>query len=387
MIVEVESRTEHPHRCTAGHRWQHTGSAAVVCEIPAYDMVTGDLPFVAAKDCPVCCGRQDLLVRELHVHYCNLCDGDWDHEGVCVDGLAAYCPWCFPKPDSEPTPGVRRGPHFHYCPECGHSWQHETGCSAPLRAALPECTGCKRTPAQSDEERWSELAPAMPSRRARTLRERLRPLALPMGLAAGLLLSLPIVFTGYSALRNPAVNDSVSVTGPRLESKRPAPAPTTPTPTALTPTAPTPIAPAPIASAPIEPTPAAARRRIPTPRSEARRVPAIDHPSEQRAPNVRLQDAPSQPGPLRPASTSGTGDDSRAIPSAPAPSPVRSELIVESTAPAPEISPAAASESGVRATPVLVTRPSIPGAPPFSGLTGSSGRDPALDGHPRRVKR
>ena len=148
----LEPRPEHPHRCTAGHRWQHTGPAALQCAVPAYDSVTGDLAFVPASECPVCCGRQDLLVRELHPHYCNLCDGDWDHEGVCVDRLAAYCPWCLPKTDAEPAPGARRGPHFHYCSECGHYWRHDAACSAPLRVALPEGTACRTAPAESIEE-------------------------------------------------------------------------------------------------------------------------------------------------------------------------------------------------------------------------------------------
>src|SRR5207249_853378 len=83
--------------------------------------------------CPVCSGRSDLLIREPHSHYCNICDGDWSHEGHCLDSLAACCPWCFPKPDAEPLPGARSGPHFHVCAECGQNWRHATGCSAPLR--------------------------------------------------------------------------------------------------------------------------------------------------------------------------------------------------------------------------------------------------------------
>src|SRR5207302_1924053 len=83
-------------------------------------------------------GRNDLLVRELHSHYCNMCDGDWEHAGHCLDSLAACCPWCFPKPGSEPMPGARSGPHFHVCSECGQNWHHATGCSAPLRAAFAE---------------------------------------------------------------------------------------------------------------------------------------------------------------------------------------------------------------------------------------------------------
>jgi hypothetical protein len=427
----MEARVEHPHRCTAGHRWQHTGAPAAKCEVPAYDPVTGDLPFVTAADCPVCCGQQDLLVRELHPHYCNLCDGDWDHEGVCVDSLAAYCPWCFPKPNAEPVPGARRGSHFHYCSECGHNWQHQTACSAPLRAALPECTECRAIPAESDGERRLELVPDQPARptrtlreRSRALRERARPLALPVGIAAAVLLSLPLVFKGYSILRSPAVNNGASVVEPRSAVARPAatpiapmpapmppppagiaptPAPMTPPPAAIAPRpsaiAPPPsaIAPPPpaIASPPAKPTPEATRPAAPTrtaksttARDVGKPLPApaphtvIEKPSEvRRAPS---SDLPSQTTPRPTVGTSGHADDSRS--GTPAPTSPRSEIVAGSTAPTPEVAPAP-SDSGMRATPVVVTLPSIPGAPPFSGLTGSSARDPSLDGHPRRVTR
>ena len=303
-----------------------------------------------------------------------------------MDSLAAYCPWCFPKPDSEPVPGARRGPHFHYCSECGQNWQHETACSAPLRAALPECTGCRRTPAESDEGPRPEPAPTMVVRPAKTFRERVRPLALPIGIAAGVLLSLPILTKGYSALRSRAVDHSVSVTQPLPASKPPAPTAVAPQPIAPASNAPASSAPTPSASAPTAPAPtaptldaarprtaprtakAAPPPRISAPRTEAPRVSAIEPPSEPRAQDIRPRnDAPS-------------------IPSAPTPAPARSEPVAESAPRTPE-TPPAASESGMRATPVIVTLPAIPGAPPFSGLTGSSGRDTALDGHPRRAAR
>ena len=303
-----------------------------------------------------------------------------------MDSLAAYCPWCFPKPDSEPVPGARRGPHFHYCSECGQNWQHETACSAPLRAALPECTGCRRTPAESDEGPRPEPAPTMVVRPAKTFRERVRPLALPIGIVAGVLLSLPILTKGYSALRSRAVDHSVSATQPLPASKPPAPTAVAPQPIAPASNAPAPSAPTPSASAPTAPAPtaptldaarprtaprtakAAPPPRISARRTEAPRVSAIEPPSEPRAQDIRPRnDAPS-------------------IPSAPTPAPARSEPVAESAPRTPE-TPPAASESGMRATPVIVTLPAIPGAPPFSGLTGSSGRDTALDGHPRRAAR
>ena len=361
----MEPRGEHPHRCTAGHRWQHTGAPAAACEIPAYHPVTGDLPFVSPSDCPVCCGRQDLLVRALHEHYCNLCDGDWDHEGICMDSLAANCPWCFPKPDLEPTPGGRRGPHFHFCSECGQNWQHGAGCSAPLRAALPECTGCQRGLVHSTDEWPAEVAPTMLVGPSKTLRERIRPLALPIGLAAGVLLSLPIVFKGYSALRSPTTNESLSLGKPPAADYRPAPAPIAPRATEPTPDAAKPgVAPHPAKSIPprvtVSPPPAP---RAPAP---ARQGPVVDRRVEPRA--------PSEPAASPRASIE------------PTPPPSRSQLVPESAAPAPPILPAQ-GESGARAASVAVTLPSIPGAPPFGGLTGSSGRDTSLDGHPRRVAR
>jgi hypothetical protein len=69
----------------------------------------------------------------------------------------------------------------------------------------------------------------------------------------------------------------------------------------------------------------------------------------------------------------------------PAP-PKRSELAAETTPPA-QATPPPAGASSVGPTPVVVNLPSVPGAPPFGGLTGSSGPDPSLDGHPRRVMR
>ena len=73
-------------------------------------------------------------------------------------------------------------------------------------------------------------------------------------------------------------------------------------------------------------------------------------------------------------------------PSKPAPSVARSELAPESAARLRE-TPSASSETAAVATPVRAALPSVPGAPPFSGLSGSSGLDTSLDGHPRRVTR
>src|SRR5262245_17885688 len=118
----------HPHRCRAGHRWEHAGPT-VTCAIPAYD-ADGNLPYVEPEDCPVCNGRDDVLVRAAHTHYCMICDGDWVHEGRCLEGLAAWCPWCRQLEGSSPT-ATRTGPHVHYCRHCGSTWRHSNACSAP----------------------------------------------------------------------------------------------------------------------------------------------------------------------------------------------------------------------------------------------------------------
>ncbi len=390
---DVEPRAEHPHRCKAGHRWQHTGSTAVTCGIPAHDLISGDLPIVGSEACPVCCGRKDLLVRELHAHYCNMCDGDWEHEGQCLDSLAACCPWCFPKPDPEPMPGARRGPHFHYCSACGQNWRHATGCSAPLRAALPDCTGCQSPPAERDAA-LLEPSPAMPSRAARALGDRVRPLALPIGLAAGVLLSIPILLKGFSALWSPAVNDSAPVLEQRIEARRPASTPMAQT--AIEPVLDVAKPPAESSPATTSPSDVVGPRPTPqmlAPRTEARRVPTRDRLAEQRAqearpriPRSQKPNAPPEPA-IRPlVPSSGAAEDLRAAPSPSAPSAARSELIAQSPPPAPE-TPPAPSESGARATPVRATAPSIPGAPPSGALSGSSGLDTSLEGHPRRVNR
>jgi hypothetical protein len=349
----------------------------MACEILAYDPVTGDLPLVPKSACPVCSGRQDLLVRALHPHYCNLCEGDWDHEGACVDSLAAYCPWCFPKPNVAPAPGARRGLHYHYCSECGHNWQHATRCSAPLLAALPDCTGCNKTPPAGHGERLPALSATIPAGPKKTVREHIRPFAVPISLAAGVLLSLPILFKSYSALQSPTANKSASMEEPRPADSRPAfvPAPPKapePTPDVVRPRV-EPGSAKSIRAARPGSSPASATR-APALRTEARRGPAVDRPVEQRS--------PSEPATRPPSSVSTKADDVRATPPAP-PSPTPAELYAES---APKMPPDL-SESGARATPVVVTLPSIPGAPSFGGLTGSSARDTSLDGHPRRVAR
>jgi hypothetical protein len=404
----------------------------------------------------VCCGRQDLLVRELHPHYCNLCDGDWDHEGVCVDSLAAYCPWCFPKTDAEPAPGARRGPHFHYCSECGHNWRHDAACAAPLRVALPECTGCRAATAEITEAPppEPELVLPLPVRRPRALDGRVVPLARPIGIAAAVLLSLPILYAGYVSVLRPAVHGGRSATK-AAPAQPAAPASIVSPPATPAPSAPSRVVPAPPTAPPavaaIKPESDSRTAKVPpalppatAPSVEERRVVPRASPGEQRAARAAEQRvraaraaeqraadaraaqqraadaraaeqraadaraaeqraaaartaqqraAAARPAEQRAPDAAPRGDappvarpdDTR--PNLVTPTPPKRPEVAEQTVPPARATPPPGDASAVRPTPMVVNLPSIPGAPPFSGLNGSSGRDPSLDGHPRRVLR
>jgi len=67
-----------PASMPRGHRWQHTGPTALTCEISPRSRL-GELSLVGFRECPLCSGREEVLVRDLHSHYCNMCEGDWDH--------------------------------------------------------------------------------------------------------------------------------------------------------------------------------------------------------------------------------------------------------------------------------------------------------------------
>ena len=392
--LELEPRAEHPHRCTAGHRWQHGGPSATTCGLPAYDQISGDLPFVGPEDCPVCCGRSDLLVRERHSHYCNMCDGDWQHEGHCLDSLVACCPWCFPKPDAEPMPGARSGPHFHVCSECGKNWRHALGCAAPLRTALAECPACQSPHAVGDVPP-REPSLMAPFAGARALGDRIRPLARPIGVLAVVLLSIPIVLKGYSALRSPVADGSAPVIEGRIEAPSPAPAPSAPASREPAPD----LAKSPADSSPakqIPPSDVVSPRPAPRPSvKEVRRGRASDRVAERAQeprPQIlrpRERDVIPEPATPPPVPGSSGAESLPASLSTPAPAVARSEsiseTIVETPGPA-SAAPPAPSDSGPSA-PVRAARPSIPGAPPFGALSGSSGLDTSLDGHPRRVAR
>src|SRR5262249_8354815 len=286
---ELEPRAEHPHRCTAGHRWQHDGPAATTCRLPSYDPVSGDLPYVERLDCPLCSGRNDLLVRKRHTHYCNICDRDWEHEGHCLDSLAACCPWCFPKLDAEAMPGARSGPHFHVCADCGQNWRHTTGCGEPLRAALAECPWCQSadTPIEAGadgvdvvganrievhngdtaavaiaavaaEPSRGNPSRAMPSVGAPAMRvgRRIRRVARAIGIAALVLLPIGIalVLRGHSAFKSPGEVSEEPAREERLAAPSPEPAlPATASPApSSAPASPAPLSPTP----PVPPVPA-----------------------------------------------------------------------------------------------------------------------------------
>ena len=412
--VELGPRLEHPHRCAAGHRWQHTGPSAAACQIPTYDQVLGNLPIVTAAECPVCCGRTDLLTRELHAHYCNMCDGEWDHAGRCLDDLVVCCPWCFPKAAAEPIPGARRSAHFHFCPECGQNWRHAIACAAPLRVVLPECTGCQYPPHPDDPEPAEALS-ATALRVARALGDRARLFALPVGIAAMAVLSISVALKSYSGRWGSAVDHNHPMVEQRVETSAPVPAqpvlpPTEPTRDLAKPAedssfarqqfparkAPVPAAPPVTAPAPDLAKPSVdssvPRRdvvslppatRTPAPQNEVRRAAPEPRPRIERSREPDLLPRPATP-PLAPSPVGVQAPP--ATPSKPASSVARSELGPESAARSRE-TPSASSETATVATPVRVALPSVPGAPPFSGLSGSSGLDTSLDGHPRRVTR
>jgi hypothetical protein len=326
--------------------------------------------------------------------------------------------------------------------------------------ALPECTACRAATGEIIEAPPPEPEPVLPLpvRLPRVRSGRVVPLARPIGIAAAVLLSLPILYTGYVSIMRPAVDGSRSAT-----KAAPTPASIASSPAAPAPSAPSRVAPAPPTAAPAvgvikpeaEPRAAKAPPALPpatVPRAEERRIPPRDSPGEQRAARAaeqraadaraaqqraadaraaqqraadaraaeqraaearvaeqraadaraarqraaaarpaeqRTTDAPPRsdapPVATRPSvPDAGRIDDMRPNVVTPAP-PKRSEVAAQTAAPAQAAPPA--DESAVRPTPMVVNLPSIPGAPPFGGLNGGSGRDPSLDGHPRRVLR
>jgi hypothetical protein len=222
-----DQNTEHPHRCREGHRWQHMGPTAAVCKIAVDDSYTGDLSLVSAPDCPLCSRREDLLKRDLHTHYCNVCEGSWDHEGRCVEGVVAGCPWCFRIPSAPPAPGARRGAHFHFCPECTQNWQHDTSCSAPLRVELPDCSGCRELVVElvvepSTGERavraTMNRSPfrvhASPIDVVRAARHFIRPAVVPVSIVVGVILAVPLAINVSSTLWSLAPTTSRDISTP-----------------------------------------------------------------------------------------------------------------------------------------------------------------------------
>jgi hypothetical protein len=357
-VLERDQAQGHPHRCQAGHRWQHAGPTAATCAIPAFDG-TGDLPVVSPQDCAVCCGRDDVLVRGAHTHYCNICDGDWDHEGRCLDGLPAQCPWCFPTKGSQ-APGARTGSHFHYCPACGTSWRHTTACTAPFAAALLDCSGCFG----GNDRR--QASPALRAYRVGKPRNPVRSLVVTVSLAASVLLSLSLVLKGpafWAAVppifESPSVASTPASTGPEQ-------ARTEEPPVVLVP--------------PSAPTTLPRREGI-----SARRASGVSPTSTSRSREANL---PPKATGSQPTDWSGsTGSLSAA---APEPSPLTraSEPIVESPPETTGQLATAPIEASARATVTTrVKEPSIPGAPPSGAPGGANGWESFLQRHPRQIDR
>jgi len=121
----------------------------------------------------------------------------------------------------------------------------------------------------------------------------------------------------------------------------------------------------------------------------ADRVRPSDPANLPSAPAPRPAPAPrndASHAPVRERVTEPQAQELPAAPSTPAPTPAPRDLVAEAPLKAPEISPTP-SESAPPAAPARAALPSIPGAPPFAELSGSSGLDTSLDGHPRRANR
>ena len=351
----------HPHRCQAGHRWQHADPTAVGCAIPTYDGA-GNLPSVGPEDCPVCGGRDDVLVRPAHTHYCILCDGDWVHEGRCLEDLPAWCPWCCPV-EGVPLTAARTGPHSHYCLDCGSIWRHSKGCSAPLEAVLPDCSGCLNR-----DERPLATGAARLVRAVRSY-DLVRPLAMTLSLAACAFLAGSFVprLSPVSRTSTPPIREQLSVVQPPRATEPPATR-----------------APAPTATE-RKPIPAASVARVP--QGEPPTLPRREPPALPRREGVNAKGArevsPRVPPELPPPATlSSPVAESRAtepMPPAPVPSPapLASEPSVESPIQKPERRVAVPVD-------VPVTKPSIPGAP-VGAMGGAAGWEAFLESHPRQV--
>jgi len=188
----------HSHRCREGHTWYHAEPAAQACRISEYSSPAWG-SYISPEDCALCTGRDDLLIRGVHVHRCPMCDGPWTHEGRCTEGLSASCPWCFQGRAVNSPPGARAGSHRHFCPRCLQTWGHSQPCAAPLRVQLTDCPGCHAPPSDVSEWRFNgeELAlrpRACPSRRSvGWLERRARVGATAIVLGSGVLLGVGLL--------------------------------------------------------------------------------------------------------------------------------------------------------------------------------------------------
>jgi hypothetical protein len=157
----------HTHLCCRHHAWQHTGPSAENCPLP---ILAPDAAVLSEGDCAVCAGRDDLLTRPRHSHHCPFCEVEWIHEGRCVKGLAAWCPWDFPGTARDAVTGTRIGHHLHHCPDCGTHWAHRESCAALWEAALPTCPGCG-TPTRESQERELQAPQEEAQRQLRATRD------------------------------------------------------------------------------------------------------------------------------------------------------------------------------------------------------------------------
>lgn len=294
----------------------------------------------------------------LHSHYCNICEGDWDHDETCQEGPVACCPWCFPTAGAAPVPGARLGPHFHFCPECTQNWQHQAACSAPLRVALPECTGCHE---QSGRERPPiDVAPAPPhdSRSDRVRRARLlRKVVFPGAIAAGVIIAIPLLVL---------VSSLITGRQTRSVARLPEPAPVVVSPTVElpAPSLPTPTPEEPTTRAPDAPSSVTAQARAQR-EGERRRAWPAPPPAPRVARTVPPNESTVAPKPAAPATPPGLAlrEEPRVAaappPPAQSPAPPR-EAIAETLPRAPEaLTPPSETRTATAPGPTVG---SIPGA-------------------------
>src|SRR5262249_30648347 len=113
------------------------------CALPVDRAGQVDAALLETSACPLCSGRDELLLRGPHEHHCGFCDATWRHKGRCALEPAASCPWCMPVPKEPSTLLASRGTHLHACPACRSRWRHDEICVAPTVSEFVRCPVCE----------------------------------------------------------------------------------------------------------------------------------------------------------------------------------------------------------------------------------------------------